>query len=1239
MNDGQRVRASARGGQSNELGSAYRAGVAAYLAAHSLASQPARHIGLDDESSTPLIIKVESDEAVDDLLCEMPVGQLLMQAKRTCGIDAHFRATVDQWVAVVQEGGVGVDTRLVLVTGKAKGMLRDLRSALARHRNPDAQVLSSGEKRALDNLVDAVGDRLDEDQMSLLLDAAIVVEVAVEGVEEAAFREAARLLEGTVVRAGDGIAAMKALQHHFQRLGAMRWASNRETWRQVLRDAGLDLLEDPGGGWSARRSAIEGELDAYRSHLSSRLNEFPLNLLTTDLPPMHVDGLVSTYQVALPTPDSGRSDGLAEVCRRWRRVVVVGLPGSGKSSALEQIAASWASRDDAPVPVLVALRPFLRSIERRGTTITLAKLIDHAVESADRDTSILGPELRRRCEVGEAALLLDGLDECRGKAATVADAVANVAAGVPDSTSVILTTRKSALPAASKLGLPEVELVEPYRLESTLNLLLDHVARCRIPEPNRRAWLRERQQRLEEVRRETSQLLRVPLMAVLFTLLVAEKAAPRARAGRAELLAEVVKDSVKRWESTKPKAEPSNPDLQAGMLLDAFSEIGHVLTESRDCTRAAAERSVTVQFQVDWGLAPRQAMDAAEAAVSFWDDRVGVFVLLPPDETIEPRSRVFVEIAEAMWIGRQAMPAQREWLRDALSDTDRRETVLLAAGLWTGIAELLIDMAEAEGLDAVMLAADALSGAPPVTPSAQRKLVHLIEAKLLEQATPAEPSPGVPNEESAFDGFMRKVAVRQGNRDGPLWPMVRRLAQLRLDESLCGTRARIIDGLRSEEQRTVARALSAVSQVSVRGGEPTEVEIEHMVGLLQEPLPESDTQARRVSRRHIVVDESSWSPLSGFGDGLVGCIQWLPEVDEELARFAWHAAQHTSMGQAIRIEWLLAQHGRRAVVAELNRERYAWMSKIRFDGSWDSMRRFYAVAADMAPPSVLTVSQAWRLETLADMTTLLGLAELGVGTLDEAFTRAKRDMEFLIPLCADRAGLDIGALAGEAELAMELHDRGAAYEVAGVLFVPPPPGKRVSLRRAPLENATQDRLIEILCGGAELPFILARRVLHSTGDEALAALLRGMLGEVPAWHRGGAVRLIVLLAANRPETTLALLAEDDAVVRVAAASLVGKLIKADPDHSRLRTVLNELAGSRDYSMRAALLEEVVPSFDQVDLEQLVGLAQGEPEYWTCCDCGRRQSLSDLDCRDCRTGTRPDLPEAVGKRFVWYLPAL
>jgi hypothetical protein len=194
---------SSIGGQANEAGSLHRAGVAAYLAAHGLAGAAVEAAGYVEGGPYPVSMTLESGDAVDDIRCELSdETRLFTQAKRECGLDDQFRSTVTQWVAQVQALGDG--DRLALVTGKPKGKIRALGPALARRRNPHAAGPSPAEREALRVLLDALPSGLAPKARERLLDAAVVMEVLAETPVDWGFREAARLLEGVIVPAGQG---------------------------------------------------------------------------------------------------------------------------------------------------------------------------------------------------------------------------------------------------------------------------------------------------------------------------------------------------------------------------------------------------------------------------------------------------------------------------------------------------------------------------------------------------------------------------------------------------------------------------------------------------------------------------------------------------------------------------------------------------------------------------------------------------------------------------------------------------------------------------------------------------------------------------------------------------------------------------------------------------------------------------------------------------------------------------
>ena len=208
-------------------------------------------------------------------------------------------------------------------------------------------------------------------------------------------------------------------------------------------------------------------------------------------------------------------------------MLLTGLPGMGKSTALEQAAARSAADEDAPVPVLVPLRDLARRHPRRSTDITLPVLIEAATAVApEQERAALRRALEQAAASGNAVLLLDGLDECQDRRAVVADGLAAVARDLPAETGIVLATRDSGMAAARKLNMPAARLTEPLRLDEVLARLLDHIAARRVPEADRSQWILQRRQQLEEIRGNHPDLWRIPLFAVLFTLLIARPAPP-----------------------------------------------------------------------------------------------------------------------------------------------------------------------------------------------------------------------------------------------------------------------------------------------------------------------------------------------------------------------------------------------------------------------------------------------------------------------------------------------------------------------------------------------------------------------------------------------------------------------------------------------------------------------------------------------------------------------------------------
>jgi hypothetical protein len=434
----RRTRQSSIGGQANEAGSLHRAGVAAYLGAHGLVGAAVEAAGYVEGGPYPVSLTLESDDAIDDIRCGLSDGtQLFVQAKRECGLDQQFRSTVTQWAAQVHALRDG--DRMALATARVKGKVRALGPALARRRSMHAAGPSPAEREALWALVDTLPAGLAAQARERLLDAAVVMEVSAETPVDGGFREAARLLEGVIVPAGQGSRAMQALQRAFHAQAALRSGSGLDEWLRVLADAGLAVLPDPDGPVGTRRRAVLDAVARYRARLAEQAGLLSLSALAEDLPALHVEELLEGLRVAYEPlrRDRAKEDPVEEVACRWRRMLLLGLPGAGKSTAMRELAAAWASDGCAPVPVLAPLQDLARRLARDGGGVSLARLVDVALADATpSERRLLLEELVARLERGEAALLLDGLDDCGGMRGRVAEGLAKIVRELPETTPV-----------------------------------------------------------------------------------------------------------------------------------------------------------------------------------------------------------------------------------------------------------------------------------------------------------------------------------------------------------------------------------------------------------------------------------------------------------------------------------------------------------------------------------------------------------------------------------------------------------------------------------------------------------------------------------------------------------------------------------------------------------------------------------------------------------------------------------
>ena len=1194
--------AASRGGRANEAGSLYRSGVAAYLAAHGLVGRGVEAAGYPESGPAPVTVSFETGDAVDDIRCGLADGTTLrLQAKRACGADAQLKATAEQWVG--QVGSLREGDKIGLATAEPKGSVRNLGAALDRRRRPRevAGPFPPGETKALEALRDQFPASTPPQEVGQVMDAATVMTVAASSSGDEGFRSVAYLLDGTVVLTGSGTAAIAALQRAFQEQAAAGTGSGLDDWLKILADAGLQVFSDARGAAGPRRRAELDAIAAHRTRLAARDGIMEFSLLADDLPPMMYRPLADSLWLAVPGRDLNGAEFLG-TARLWTRMLLTGLPGMGKSTALEQAAARWAADDDAPVPVLVPLRDIARRHPRRSTDITLPVLIEAATAAApEQERAPLRRVLEQAAASGDVVLLLDGLDECQDRRAVVADGLAAVAGDLPAGTGIVLATRDSGLAAAGKLNMPAARLTEPPRLDVVLTRLLEHIAACRVQKADRDQWVQQRQQQLEEIRGSHPDLWRIPLFAVLLTLLVARPDPRALPGGRARLLAEAVRDTVERWELARLSDISLGPGIRAEQLLDGYGEIAHVLIgEPGGCPAETMSRAVEAMLTERWGLAPGEARAQARDIMGFWDEHVGVFVASPATGDIEPRSRVFAEAGEAMWAACQAPGTRGEWISAALTDDDHREQAVLAVGLSADVASELIETcrqaadpaARSRGL---LWAADAAADGAQLT---AESLAALIDALAQAAASPAAPGTQSPGDTTELEDSPPR----------PGWPYLLRIAMLPLPGTLRLRRDRVIAELElDEDERPLAAALAALADAGTDARDSLEPgEQDAVRQLLARPLPERNPPPAESGSQPAPADRAGRR-----GELLPGHLQ----AAERAARYVRQLGQ-----DAVAAIYRVARRGYLRDYKRINGQMVALgypdpepprlsVKTPRSAGEtldlWKDWESFFTAAASLETPRTLTAAERWRYSDLATLDDVLGTENVTLAAIAHAFTTDLTLLPGCMRAAARAAGLDLPAISAEATVVLEKWPAGNR-DIINVMFAPPsssPP----ALDSARLDNQDNDVLIEALGATSDWLAGIALTLLMPAHDPVTGQRVLDRIPHIPRNRRENAVMVAIANDPSPPDAAARLLNGADPLARVGAAA-AAQMLAASSDASAWTPVLTRAQADGDLTVRLA-----------------AGADQATPETgvsWTCRNCGQPNNVVNGRCSSCKKDRRP-----------------
>lgn len=950
------------------------------------------------------------------------------------------------------------------------------------------------------------------------------------------------------------------------------------------------------------RAALKGYLD----RLKKDTGRIDLSLLAEDLPPVVIDGLIDGIKVKFD--DRNTSRPLLAYVRRWRRLIIVGQPGSGKSVAMREIAAHCASHPHAPIPLRVRL-PDL--IEAKPDGFTIENLIEQAAMDTVGESrrASLREHLTVELAAGRAIVLCDSLDECGARAAWVAQQLNDILASLHPAAGFIVATRTRTRVHADRLGLNILELAPPSDLGETVDRILKVSAETRLPKAGQKSWLTTHRAWIDDAQKQHRELMKVPLLAVMVALVCANASDVDLPRGRARLLHRAVEQSVHRWElnrRTMKREWKWSLRLEPAMLLDGFIVLGRMLDGAGSPSEKDALRSLSDMLKDPnrWATAPRHADEMAKQILRFWDEHMAVFVVNTTRDELTSSSKVFSEIATAMWASTRTREQLTAWLREALAHTDSDDAIALAAELESTVATALLHVGGTGQYDAIVMLAD-------LTTTGIVKLDHDDLQELLGQLTAAvitshESPSSPPTRGSKVHSGWWAVLWDRTRKPGP-WPFVQAACQLALPNGLRSLRAGLIARAELDEHgQVIANALCELSDATTDERMLDEDGVTVVETAIELPLPPERNSLERLGRRSTLFIGSQ------LADGL-------PEValaaSDRLGQLRGDAAERLFQ-IAIRSPGAFAD----PIFAALQRTgfdtspRWSEFHK-RARNRLPPYKNFEAdLLADLeslVDPIPHEGDDLWSLTEIGDLMDATRYGKVSSGAFTSAFSLDGKELRRKwLGAIADAHGIDKAKVAAQARHLIELNkpfseSPGWSSDWSVVATSPLVGRRRPIDLNAPLTTDQEQLLLSCLQAVSDWIALAAAEVLFEVDEPSWDS--RRLFEIDMTDHQRSRAELLYLLAIRSAgedrKTLLGQAADSDSADYRSAARLT---IETTPDLDPDESIMARLCRDPDLSVRPEKGRGSEP------------LAI----YWTCDMCRSENSLSDQDCQRCDFGHRP-----------------
>jgi hypothetical protein len=1185
-----------RAGQAGEIGSVFRCAVATHLAVHGLRSRLVT--GLDLPSGVdPIRLDFETNDPTDDIRATFSDGRrAYVSAKRKVTRGRPLVETVTDWVA--QVATLGPDDLLVIAGEEFAGPVRNLDRVLRRHR-AGLPMETSDERDALS----ALTDLLPEEMCDLVLERARVLHLP-DSTGIAASRDLLAALMDFVVADAQGQRAVSTLSDLFHRQAGDALGSGIDDWVVALQNAGLTVIADRGGPAGMRMAARLSAISDYSGRLKADAGRIDLSLLAEDLPLVIVDNLLDGIEIKVEG-EIVTSDLLRNL-RRWRRMLIVGQPGSGKSVALREIAAHCATHPNAPVPIRVSLP---RLIKRQADRLTIGGIIDVATADSviEDQRPPLAEYLAEELANGRAILLFDGLDECGVRAPWVAQELANILKSLHPRAGFVLATRVSAQISAARVGLPRVDLASPSDLSKTVDRVLVACADTRIAETERATWLAARRAWINEAKKQHDHLLAIPLLAVLLTLICADASDAELPKGRATLLHRAVQQSVRKWEQTRETIDairPWSPALTTSVLLDGFIVLGRMLDGGETPSHSDVLEALNLMLndRGRWAMPPAQAHEVAEEVLRFWDEHVAVFVLNAAGE-LTTRSKVFAEIATAMWAKTCEQEQLRRWLSDALAYTDSDGAIALAAGLDPRvIGELLAVCADGRPEAALTVADLAIRGIVTLASSELELTLGHLEAGVVAARKGGRLAKRGPRHASTrFPNF-------QGEIQAPgAWQFVQTACLLTVPPELRRQRARLVAiAALKEQSQVVAAALCNLIDATTDDRQLSEAEAASVNDALEIPLPPKMTTVPRGRRKVAIVGGGRLVP--GLVHVALAASSRLDELAEGSDERLFQIAKRATLDPANRIFAALARAG------VDTSQRWEFFGAEFND--WLSADKIHeaALLADLIsladPGSPSNDDRLWSLTDVGDLLTATGYRDIGLDEFHRAFLYdSEQTRRSWLDAIADAYGIDKAAVASQAYHMQQVsQDAKAISDNWFVASAKPLSERSLSINLDAVLTDEQKRSLLsalkadsgwIACAAAVVVINLSAPPWDSR------ELFENDMSGWPRWRSGLLHMVAILTARDYRELLLArAAASGSADYRYAARMTIETTPDLDPDG----LIMQALRRDVDLSVRPKDARKEPPA----------------PTHWTCDKCRAANDPDVEDCSACDDDRRPEI---------------